>query len=1030
LSRDRAAAAPYPPSNVPNTTSTRQTRNSRRSNPEKDDDDVKEDRRRITRSSKPNCSVYGTDRYLWYPGYKFCQNCTFYDNAVAANELHHASHKDSRLYRCRSEHKSWCFPTQKIIPHHILLAKEDSIFKKKHAGKKHRNGSELSKSESSSSAYSSEPLSDSEPSNSDSDTPTEHDDANDKQSNIHQGSTPSATSNDESLTETATTRNKVEGLLKEIQLLHEQLIQKNCRIEMLDQRLKLKHQKCRRLEKMMGALPDTHLGESQDLDVKGKEQVIRHTIRVLTGLKIHPRTNRRIITKRIAKELFCDVLFGGLLKKEFMLLARKEIRLKIYTPVKVLRMMDLKGGQVNYTSIASLREIDTEGQKFFSHCILPSEAELKRTAKVVEFYGQNKACPWTHGHVKAGGEFVEFKVQDVITMMLVAFGLEAVAKHRPVLILQAIDGSHFSKRDHHVTYGLKAGDKASLCPITRQPLFASQDRACIQTRNACFPVKIVLGKETKQMYKEFKPLFDILKGSENGEDPENNLVCGLLPEEFKPLKIGVNCDYSAVWKGLDRGGAVKRFKLPCTCCAIKDAELIEPKAVKCERWCNNRVETYGDSWKCYHQDFLTERRKRTMQVELEQTRVFLEEIADRLEQLAEESQIRIDEDPRGLTGQGNSTNDNMSIHYNLEGRPREEIRAYSNRIVHDLLLRNIEIVGVTSATQRRTLLRNSLIQEFTYRNLKDAIAHGQTGTENALFLLINAVPCILHMENRIGIKILTRLFMKGLGYAKEKKLPTPLTEDGRELSESKRIEHFLKTVQTVLNTNTWGSEESPSQWECPYDPKAKQIDTISLDNGRTRKAINDFEALVEVCFYDNGEKASWTECISHYRKSMEIARLKDDLTDEDIETYQEEADLFFQQWIDLNGRAGITNYIHLMGAGHIAEYMFHWRNLYQHSQQSWEAFNSLLKTFYFRRTGRGGASNRGKGEKTKLKPVARWIQRRMIWMCNVSYELMLEFYKNGIVLRDDEQSLGDANDDIDDIHAGGDRTQGDESGWI
>jgi hypothetical protein len=45
---------------------------------------------------------------------------------------------------------------------------------------------------------------------------------------------------------------------------------------------------------------------------------------------------------------------------------------------------------------------------------------------------------------------------------------------------------------------------------------------------------------------------------------------GVIGEEYKPLKIGVNCDYSTVWKGLCRGGAVKRFKLPCTCCMMVD----------------------------------------------------------------------------------------------------------------------------------------------------------------------------------------------------------------------------------------------------------------------------------------------------------------------------------------------------------------------------------------------------------------------------------------------------------------------------
>jgi hypothetical protein len=150
----------------------------------------------------------------------------------------------------------------------------------------------------------------------------------------------------------------------------------------------------------------------------------------------------------------------------------------------------------------------------------------------------------------------------------------------------------------------------------------------MQTRNACFPAKIALGKETKEMHQKFKHLFDLLKGSEDDDDPGNNLVSGLLSDEFKPFKIGVNCDCSAVWNGLCRGGAVKRFKLPCTCCAIEDAELVEPHSVKwCKRWCNKRADKCRCGWKkCCHQDFLLERRKRTMRAESEQTRVFSEKL--------------------------------------------------------------------------------------------------------------------------------------------------------------------------------------------------------------------------------------------------------------------------------------------------------------------------------------------------------------------------------------------------------------------
>jgi hypothetical protein len=45
---------------------------------------------------------------------------------------------------------------------------------------------------------------------------------------------------------------------------------------------------------------------------------------------------------------------------------------------------------------------------------------------------------------------------------------------------------------------------------------------------------------------------------------------------------------------------------------------------------------------------------------------------------------------------------------------------------------------------------------------------------------------------------------------------------------------------------------------------------------------------------------------------------------------------------------GVTNYIHMIGSGHVAVYLYKWKNLYQYLQQGWEAINSLIKTFFFR----------------------------------------------------------------------------------
>ena len=161
-------------------------------------------------------------------------------------------------------------------------------------------------------------------------------------------------------------------------------------------------------------------------------------------------------------------------------------------------------------------------------------------------------------------------------------------------------------------------------------------------------------------------------------------------------------------------------------------------------------------------------------------------------------------------------------------------------------------------------------------------------------------------------------------------------------------------------------------------------------NEKTRKIVDKLELLIEILIEAGTEKEKWKRCVPKYCQAMKLLRQKADFTDGGICAFQEAIDAFFQDWVSLHGLDGMTNYIHLLGSGHIAEYLFRHRNLYRHSQQGWEAFNALLKSFFFRRTGRGG----GRGAlRTKLEPIGRWLQRRVLWLCGLK-EQELELQKN------------------------------------
>jgi hypothetical protein len=192
------------------------------------------------------------------------------------------------------------------------------------------------------------------------------------------------------------------------------------------------------------------------------------------------------------------------------------------------------------------------------------------------------------------------------------------------------------------------------------------------------------------------------------------------------------------------------------------------------------------------------------------------------------------------------------------------------------------------------------------------------------------------MENRVGLKILTLLLVDGLSHAKDGSLY------GAEFPDSvgKRIEKFVTVVETYLNKKVLGTPRNPAHWQLPLEGdnvSDKKIGTICLCNNRTRKVVEDLWGLVQLCEPNSSRRTLWKESvIDNYVPAFKILRWKCNLSDEDIAAFQRHVDVWFQLWTKLHpGDLGITNYIHLLASGHIAEYLKYWRSLYPHSQQGW-----------------------------------------------------------------------------------------------
>jgi hypothetical protein len=95
-----------------------------------------------------------------------------------------------------------------------------------------------------------------------------------------------------------------------------------------------------------------------------------------------------------------------------------------------------------------------------------------------------------------------------------------------------------------------------------------------------------------------------------------------------------------------------------------------------------------------------------------------------------------------------------------------------------------------------------MINEWTYFNLLAAVKHRGDDQVRRLIDLLDCVPCILHMENRVGLKILTMLLNKGIQNAGNG--DTYMNEN----NQKKRLANYITDVENIANRNMYWAQKT------------------------------------------------------------------------------------------------------------------------------------------------------------------------------------------------------------------------------
>jgi hypothetical protein len=686
-----------------------------------------------------------------------------------------------------------------------------------------------------------------------------------------------------------------------------------------------------------------------------------------------------------------DNFLDGEVKERMINKVRSYLRTHIFTPWKILKSMDLAGFNLSLSGLEVLRRVDVGTGKFVRG-ILPSKSTMLRTARKLEAAAVS-FCPFRmfgRGSTSASeggggdaeheeqeqevacleddtfGEGFEFDYTKVTRTLFEAFGLMDVAKQRPVELGLTSDGAQLTNTISHVAAGLKFNDMAMRHPISKFPLLLHEPGSLVQSRNLCFPLRIVIAKDSKKTLDGFRPLYLKFSTGEIARD----LQC-------RAFKMSFPGDMKLQWGALDAGGAAKVKENFCFACSCRSSSLHMPRDKTACALCRDKEEGDNDDNNtvamqyCYHYPFLADPQIRM-------------KLADELGNLTASFQVN---DEYGAP----AYNDPMNRKTMYVRRPNEVMtegdafdidcdtgqsdslrRRWVRNITDELSKRGMTDRG--TLTERHQRLRQRLVSEQRAHDITVLLADSEP-KDRAMYLALQGVVCILHLENRVGLKSIESILRSGLSNAKKGILNWTVAN-----GVSRRQEEYIRRITSIMQTAILGTPFAPSQWRFPLTEDGN-MGTLSMDNNRTRLVVNAIELLIDASFDHDStvdKRETLLRCFPHYRAALLILRKDTDATEEEIKMFQDHIDLWFSGWVQVFGKEGCTNYTHMLSSSHVMRYMQEWRCLNRFSQQGWEALNALIKSYFFRRTNRGGLCKNSKN-KTKLLGIARWLQRRIMW---------------------------------------------------
>ena len=162
-----------------------------------------------------------------------------------------------------------------------------------------------------------------------------------------------------------------------------------------------------------------------------------------------------------------------------------------------------------------------------------------------------------------------------------------------------------------------------------------------------------------------------------------------------------------------------------------------------------------------------------------------------------------------------------------------------------------------------------------------------------------------------------------------------LLEGLKHRSNGVQSQEYFQEVADVFN-NGMLSEQN-GNWSVPQD--SGELKVLSFSNVTARRLVSNIDQIFDVVFRlhndDGARRQLFHNCLKvMFPPIITALRKRSSFSDSEIVKLQKDIDEWYHAWMILTGLEGKSNYIHVLGSGHITYYLTKYRILYRYSNQS------------------------------------------------------------------------------------------------